>query len=123
MTDEQRFHDWLKHQLMPCDYQRLENIGSGMPDANICSGGREIWCELKMFVNGRILLRKEQYAWGMRGSAYGRIVYILAQHPSREVWALQYPHIIVEPYGKYLQVSGTVTVLKGNEVKNYLFPQ
>lgn len=124
MTDEQRFHKWLKSQLEPCDYQRLENIGSGMPDVNVAAGdaGEELWLELKIFTAGKILLRKEQYAWGMRAWVYGRKVFIVAQHQTGDIFIAKYPDVQIEPCGKYLQVLGpSLKKVDRAQVKSFLF--
>ncbi|TAK94336.1 hypothetical protein EPO05_06475 [Patescibacteria group bacterium] len=108
MKDEQKLNAWIREQLRTtCDVVRIENtISSGMPDLNICRQGHEVWVESKVMVLGRVLLRKEQFAWGVRRSAHGGHVRILAWHPAANtLFGWRYPLVGVREHGEYLQVT------------------
>jgi hypothetical protein len=104
MTDEAKFSGWLRSRL-PGISQRVENtVGPGTPDFCYCHMNRVIWVETKIFVRGKVLLRKEQYAWGMRWGRAGAPVFIIAQFLDKiAVWDYR-REVKVEKCGEYLQV-------------------
>ena len=70
------------HLPYGCDFQRIEtgSTGRGIPDVNLCYGGKEIWVELKI-VNGRkIDLSPEQVSWAHRRWRAGGTSYIMARY-------------------------------------------
>jgi len=81
MTQEDLFREWLKKNIFDdCHFQRIEN-NTSVPDVNVCHmSGVEFWLELKINNVGiGILLRKNQYAWGVRRSVvYKGKCYVLA---------------------------------------------
>lgn len=107
MTSEQRLHQWLRKQLEPCDYQRVEGAATGFPDVNVAKGGMNQWIELKVYTRGRTLLRKEQFAWAQRRAAHGDYVYVVSWHEKLDmihVWKItEWTQVI--PYSKYLQIT------------------
>lgn len=131
-TPERDFYNYLR-TLLPGHVHRIESIGSGIPDLNVCFEGKEIWIELKVFDLDIVLLRKEQYAWGMRRSAMGGNVFILCRH-SDHIWVWKYPQIEVQKYGNidvhvkvvnapFQEIThyGTGVESKKNILKNILF--
>lgn len=104
MKPEQAFYQMLSAKLLKtCPgivLQRFENIvGCGVPDLMAIHNGATTWYELKVPVRGEVLLRKEQYAWGMRVSnAGGRVVVVTPAH----MW--EFPEIEITPKGKYLRI-------------------
>lgn len=79
MTPEQRFNQWIIDTFKDGDVLRVESLTeNGIPDINVCIMGMEAWIESKVAHRGIILLRKEQYAWGMRRHHAGGTVAILA---------------------------------------------
>ena len=106
MKPEQKFAQWCRDALAIADWQRIESMGSGIPDVNCCLDGFEFWLELKVVTHGRTLLRKEQYAWGNRRANHRGNVFVLSHDESRGlVLAWQFPSLIVQPYSKYLEVG------------------
>lgn len=127
MNDEKKLHVWLEEQLRPCDYQRIEGAFAGVPDVNILHQGREVWCELKMYVNNRVLLRKEQYAWGIRRANHGKAPWIIAHNQMIDYILLWRYHLDmeIEMYGKYislLDVSAVSLPMRDIRIKTILFP-
>jgi hypothetical protein len=127
MTSEQKLHQWLRKQLEPCDYQRIEGAAQGFPDVNVARNRREAWIELKVYTNNRVLLRKEQYAWGMRRSSANRNVFVIAWNVELntiETW--KYPFVEVIPYSKYLEIRNSPHSAKFDKnhvsIKTILFP-
>jgi hypothetical protein len=81
MNPETKFSRWVcSHFLHEADVQRIEAFsGSGIPDINACFRGVEFWIETKiMQPNGRVYLRKYQYAWIRRRVNAGGRVFIFA---------------------------------------------
>lgn len=107
MSNELKLHNWVRRQLSPCDYQRIEGASQGFPDVNACVDGYgEAWLELKVVTMGRTLLRKEQFAWGIRRHYHGGRCFVVSWHVKLDqimVWRLR-PNVAVEPYGKYLSI-------------------
>jgi hypothetical protein len=108
MKSESDFKKWFVAQFKKdCDITPIETSTSrGVPDLNLCRQGVEIWVELKLFVSGRVLLRPEQYAWGLRRHHHGGRVFIVALHSSGivHVWTPEYA--FATPHGKYVAISG-----------------
>lgn len=104
INSEKKFWAWLRPKL-PGHVIRIENsVGQGMPDANVCDGGREFWLELK-YGHSEVLLRPHQYAWGMRRAAHGGHVFIINYCPRcDEIAIIRYP-FPVEKKGKYLAIG------------------
>tara|TARA_R110000803_G_scaffold51850_1_gene106924 strand:+ start:219 stop:623 length:405 start_codon:yes stop_codon:yes gene_type:complete len=62
--------------------QRVETGGTGLgiPDINICCGGREIWVELKIVSGKQVRLSPEQVAWHFRRTNAGGQTYVVARN-------------------------------------------
>jgi hypothetical protein len=107
MTKEQKFYQQFRKNLPKyADCVRVENVlQSGMPDVNVCLDGREIWVELKCYDHSKVLIRPQQYAWGMRRAETLGRVFIVALHPSNNIHVWMFPRIDVIPDGKYLMVG------------------
>jgi len=128
MKDEQKLNAWIREQLRDtCDVVRVENtIGGGMPDLNICYQGREVWVESKVLVLGRVLIRKEQFAWGIRRSSHGGRVMVLAWHVcANTLYGWTYPRVNVKEHGKYLEITNDTAIYgfcdKSFPLKTFLF--
>ena len=109
------------------DVCRVENgVGAGMPDINICLLGMEVWIESKIHLGSRgVLLRKEQYAWGLRRANAGGSVFVVAFDETARYHVWHYPHFQVVPVAgdKYVRISSepqTMGLL--SQVKKILFP-
>lgn len=91
----------------PIHIVKVESVTSrGFPDLSMCLNGVEAWVEAKLITHGRVLLRPEQYAWGHRRARANGRVFILAIEPKTwNVIGWRFPHIEVEPYGKYVAVK------------------
>lgn len=123
MTEEQKLNAWILGKLKRCDPVRIENsIGGGMPDINACHDGREVWIESKIYVGGRVLLRKEQYAWGIRRSMHAGRVYVIAKHPVERIYIWRHPFEVM-PHGKYVAIYQAPMVIanKDYDLFTYLF--
>lgn len=123
---EQQFYQWLRSNISG-DVARIESVvGSGVPDVNICYNGCEIWVELKVLDPKRVLLRPEQYAWGMRRSNNGGSCFVVCkdiQNPVIHIW--QYPHIECLPSGKYARIvtpSHKIIDQDSRQLMKSLFP-
>ena len=105
--EEKKLYQWLRNLMKKHHVVRIENtVGSGMPDVNICTEGYEAWIELKIVTLRGILLRKEQYAWGVRRAKHQGRSLILSYDPQSnriEIWI--FPQVIVEKGGKYLRIT------------------
>lgn len=129
MKPEQKFYQQIKQHL-PGHVQRLESsAGSGVPDLTICHRGVEVWAELKCDLDGMILLRREQYAWGMRRSTAGGRVWVIAHIRAWRAIALWPFPLVVVPHGrshKYVAISTvSETILypgREDQMARYLFP-
>ena len=124
MTLEQKFYQWFRKQLpITADVNRIETTTmAGMPDTNICLAGREVWVELKVLTEGRILIRKGQNAWGHRRAFAGGQVFI-ACRCDHAVLIWKFPDVEVEPYSKYLSVRNAPRwTASGSDIKTILFP-
>ena len=127
---EAELSKWFCNQLKrECHVQRIEtNINPGVPDLSLCRDGVAIWVELKMFIEGKVLLRKEQYAWGLSRSLHGDRVFVVACHEDWiHVW--RFPDVQVSPYGnseKYVRITNSWEArfdrkLNVDDLKNMLF--
>ncbi len=109
MKPEQSFHNWVKDHI-PGHHQRIESIAgsSGIPDLSVCYKGSETWLELKVPVEGKVILRKEQYAWGLRRAVNGGSVWVVANFGAWiYLWKFEIKIWRVAPYGKdgkYVQI-------------------
>ena len=125
MKPEQRLHQKVRELLEPCDYCRVEGASSGFPDVNVARNGQTIWLELKVVTAGRTLLRKEQYAWGMRRQVHDATVYVLSWHEKLdEVFLWQYPLQVI-PYSKYCQIISKPVMTDFSDpyhIISFLFP-
>ncbi len=85
--------------------QRIEtSTSSGVPDINICIGGKEIWVETKV-ADPYVLLRPFQWSWiNRRGKAGGVILVLAANFNGRWFHAWRAEDLKVEPYSRYLRV-------------------
>lgn len=113
MSSEKDFVSWIKRELETCDVVKIESSTSrGIPDLNVASCSKEIWIEAKVCVKHRVLLRPEQYAWGMRRAIHGGRVFVVALEPQRGlIFIWRYPHITVEPLGKYVAITNSPSML------------
>lgn len=115
MKQEDRFREWIRSNLpSDCHVQRIETVtSSGVPDLNLCWRGKEVWAELKVLPHDNVLLRKEQYAWGIRRSKAGGNVIVLNLIEERDVLEVyRFDYIQVEPYSiKYVRIIHTPPVL------------
>lgn len=99
------------------------NTGRGIPDVNMCYRGCEVWVELKIFTGGRVLLRPEQHAWGIRRTVtHGGRVFVVALHQSDRIHVFAIPNITL-PHGKYVALVGINTSCDFNvdQIKTILF--
>lgn len=111
MKPEQKFHNWIKDHVVG-HHQRIESIAgnSGIPDLSICWQGKTAWVELKVPVNGRVLLRTDQYAWGIRRAVFRDRVFVVADFDEAIfIWRYTTAIFEVEPYSKYLWLKSTPT--------------
>lgn len=117
MKSESDFKKWFVAQLKKdCDITPIETSTSrGVPDLNLCRQGVEIWVELKLFVGGRVLLRPEQYAWGMRRSMHGGRSFVVAWHKSEYLMIWRFP-LTVLPHNKYVYITSAPDVPRGHTI-------
>lgn len=83
------------------DFTRIETTTeNGVPDMNVCSSGFDAWIEMK-FIHRKVpVLRKEQYAWGLRRAQCGGLVIVLAYDPMDDMIKLyKFPDIQVKSRG------------------------
>lgn len=112
MNAETKFYNKIKDHL-PGHVQRIESSsGSGVPDVNGCCNGQgEYWLELKIVLEHRgVVLRKEQYAWGMRRNNSGGRVLVIALEPHmEEILFWKYPFEVVPEghTGKYVLITSS----------------
>lgn len=130
---EQKFWNFIR-PMVPGHAQRIENsCGNGVPDVNIACSFRECWLELKVAQPGKtgmeVLLRKEQFAWGMRRSTEMCRVVVLAES-GEMAWAWEFPRVEAVAYGtseKYVRIVNVPYIqfprsqMRRN-LKNILFP-
>jgi hypothetical protein len=116
MTCEKEFVKWIHRQFSLDHFVRLESTTErGIPDINVCRMGKEVWIEAKIETSYKVLLRPEQYAWGMRGASNLRSVYVVSCDLQRgivKVW--KYPAVQVEPKGKYVLIV-SAPMIAGNK--------
>lgn len=110
MNAETAFYNKIKDHL-PGHVQRIESSsGSGVPDVNGCHMFKDYWIELKIVLDHRgVVIRKEQYAWGMRRSNAGGRVFVIALEPNmEEILFWKYPFDVVPEghQGKYVLITG-----------------
>jgi len=128
--DEKRLYQWLRLNVK--EYgghtERIENsIGSGMPDVMVIVRGVVYFVELKMFVKEDVLLRKMQYAWGMKHHKLGGRPMVLAWNMRQDrivVW--RFP-LEVKVKGKYLAIQSepsysALRILEGGVDLSQIFP-
>lgn len=138
-TDEKKFYAWFRDGLAKSGrihIQRIENtVSPGVPDINICDGEsqQESWIELKILLPEGIVLRKEQYAWGMKRAFCGGNVYIISLDVIQDVINIyvfprteldrrldieprgnqnKYVRIVSEPHWVTIKRNGVSTILK-----------
>jgi hypothetical protein len=106
MRDETELYQKLKKHLRG-DFVRVENgVAQGVPDINVCFQGCEIWIEAKMWIPQGVLLRKHQFAWGVRRINSGGMVYVIAWHKlNHMIYVWPFKDIDVEKCGKYLKIT------------------
>lgn len=127
MNAERKFYDQIRAHL-PGHTQRIESsTGSGIPDLNGCFRGVEYWVEFKVAMSGETILRKEQYAWGMRRACASGGVWIVSLDINIVMW--KYP-ITVIPRGishKYVAVTSaphhTILMRDKATIKSILVPR
>lgn len=68
----------FREHLLGFDWQSIETggTGSGVPDSNYCSKGREGWIEYKATEGWAVTLEPEQIGWICRRVRYGGRVWI-----------------------------------------------
>jgi hypothetical protein len=116
-------------EILPGDFLRVENgVALGVPDINVCYQGLEVWIEAKLELPQGVLLRKFQYAWGIKRTGFGGVVFLIAQCYTRPSIFLVWPWdgIKVQPYGNYLKVVACPAAIfdvrtKRQEFVNYIF--
>jgi hypothetical protein len=108
---EIKFWNWLKSKLSKSkvDMQRIENTtGGGVPDVNMCHRGTDAWLELKVYVKGNVVLRKQQYAWIVRrAKANGNVMVVAWDADNKQVDVFM-PGFSVRPWGntqKYVAIT------------------
>lgn len=103
---EREFATKVKEALSDCHVLRIEMaVERGVPDMNVCYQGKEIWLELKLKVQERILLRPPQFAWATRRTHSSGRCYVLALDPlSNNVEIHKYP-LVVKPLAKYVTIA------------------
>jgi hypothetical protein len=115
LTEEDRFREWIKSKLpSDCHFQRIENVtSSGVPDTVLCWRGVTVWVELKCLEKD-VLLRKEQYAWGVRHQKCGGNVIVLNLIPSSDILEVyDFRYLWVTPYAnKYVRIVNTPPILR-----------
>jgi hypothetical protein len=127
MTEQDLYRKITNLFPAPSHALRVENmIGSGIPDLNICHMGMEAWVECKLVIPGGVILRKEQYAWGMRRAAAGGTIAIIA-FDNHFYYAWRFPDLEVSPWhrdNKYVKVESLphVTSEELSIIKKFLFP-
>src|SRR6266550_5439963 len=106
MTETQ-LNQWISSALHPAHVQRIEtSTAAGVPDMNVCHEGHEFWIESKLYIPGRgVLLRKEQYAWGMRRATVGGRAFVVYYCDPGSICICMFPHIQVLKVGKYLVID------------------
>jgi len=105
---EHELYRWIHdHFSKSMDVTRIENIaGSGMPDLNLCHIGFEVWLECKCLPPRLVLLRPEQYAWGVRRANHGGLVFVIDRPVNEPVFFIwEFPRIVVKPAGKYVRIT------------------
>lgn len=109
MSQEAEFYRQIQRHI-PGHLQRIENSAiCGMPDLNTCWKDAEVWIELKVDKDGKVLLRKEQYAWGMRRALAGGHVWVMALVGKDLIQFWKFPFKVI-PYGisaKYVDIMET----------------
>lgn len=99
---EQEFNAWLRATFTGpgMDYMRVENsLMAGVPDVNICANGFDVWIEAKVNPE-KPIMRKEQFAWGVRRSHAGGSVFVLNLRAHVGIIDIyQFPSILVRPWG------------------------
>lgn len=115
MKTEKQFVNWLITQIKDtCLVNKIESTTlRGIPDLCILKNGIEVWAEMKVFHGGRVLLRPEQFAWGMRYSSHGGRVFILALHPTG-VHGWKFPDVLVLPHPPYVCVGNAPMLITNN---------
>ena len=109
ITEQQKvkFWHWLKNKLgkvKGIDMQRIENTtGSGVPDVSMCYKGTEAWVELKVYVQGNVVLRKEQYAWLIRRARANGNVMVMVCNPDAGAVEIFTPPFNGRPWGNKSQ--------------------
>lgn len=113
MNPETKFYQKLKTAMKDLDFQRIEtSTALGVPDVNVCRlDGQECWIELKVPVQNKIVLRKEQYAWGMRrAKMFNAKVWVAVFQMERYVEFYRFPMFQVEPRGKTSKYVNITTI-------------
>lgn len=125
MKDEQKFYQFLRKKLSGADLQRIETTtGSGVPDVNAICRSVETWLELKVVLPRGILLRPEQYAWGMRRAKHGGKCMVLAWDKDNDIVLIHlFPFITIEAISskKYLKIVSTPHTFLGCKDEEWLY--
>ena len=108
MTLEQNLNHWIQGALEKCDVVRIESTTeNGIPDMSTCHMGIEAWIECKIIHGWKVLLRKEQYAWGSRRTHHGGNICLIAYDPKHDkLFGYRFP-LVAMPEGdnKYVRVE------------------
>jgi hypothetical protein len=92
---ETKFYNWIRKQITGAQFQRIETATTaGVPDVYMCHDGQSIWVELKIVRGNYALLRKEQYAWGIRHARHGGRAIVLARSGD-EMFIWEFPIALV----------------------------
>lgn len=112
ISSEKQFSAWLMKRLNERGHaQRIETTTSnGVPDINWCVDGKECWIETKIGCT-EILLRKEQYAWGMKRSVHGCNVRVFSYCPKHDAISIYIFPLTVKVKGKYLKIASPPAML------------
>jgi hypothetical protein len=103
---EAKLYKWMTRHLPNANMMRIESYTiQGIPDVYICTHIGQAWVELKI-LRGNIgpLLRKQQYAWGLRHHKHGGLCVLLARKGDT-IMRWEYPHVEIIPRGQHLMVT------------------
>ena len=76
------FKDWFKALYPGSHLQNIESrsTGNGIPDTNLCKGGREIWVELKSGHLSTSSIKPGQYIWHIKRNQAGGTTWIVQRY-------------------------------------------
>ena len=118
---EQKLYQWLKRKLPSCQLQRIETCTTaGVPDLYICSpSGVSVWVELKIVRGKHPIIRKEQYAWGMRHARISGKACVLGRKKDElKLW--RFPMLEIESVGRNPKVVSEPLTVNQKEIRGEL---